>query len=90
MQSSDLTRALLGTLADAYPTSMKLSALADEIRCEPQALHKHLRLLHELGAIHASGWESSVGCASITDAGLAFMQRDLHAFAARPLRMNPH
>jgi len=43
MQSSNLTSAVLGTLADAYPIAINLNALAGEVRCELDALQRHLR-----------------------------------------------
>jgi len=75
MPSSNLTSAVLGTLAEAYPTALNVLTLAGEVRCEPEALHKHLRLLHELGAVHAHGHGAHPESASITDAGLALLRR---------------
>ncbi|HEY0855538.1 MAG TPA: hypothetical protein VGE16_00680 [Albitalea sp.] len=75
MQSSNLTRALLGTLADAYPRAMNVKALAGEVRCEPEALRKHLWLLHDLGAVYAQPEGGIFESASITDAGLALVRR---------------
>ena len=45
MQSSNLTRAVLGTLADAYPIAINLSSLAGESAATRSLLHRHLRLL---------------------------------------------
>ena len=75
MQSSNLTRAVLGTLADAYPIAINLSALAGEVRCEPEALHRHLRLLHDMGAVHAHGRGPQMESAALTEAGLALVHR---------------
>jgi predicted transcriptional regulator len=74
MQSSGLTRAVLGTLADSYPTAIHLSALASEVRCEPEALHRHLRLLHDVGAIQTQGSGSLMESAVLTEAGLALVR----------------
>jgi hypothetical protein len=76
MQSSNLTRAVLGTLADAYPIAINLHALAGEVRCEPEALHRHLRLLHDLGAVRARGHGALMESAALTEAGLALVRRD--------------
>lgn len=76
MQSSNLTRAVLGTLADAYPIAINLNALAGEVRCEPEALHRHIRLLHDLGAVQAHGRGMRVESAALTEAGLALVRRN--------------
>jgi hypothetical protein len=75
MQSSNLTRAVLGTLADAYPTAISFHTLAVQVHCEPEALHKHLWLLHDMGAVQAHGHGSVLESARITDAGLSLVQR---------------
>lgn len=87
MQSSNLTRALLGTLADAYPCAMNVTVLAGEVRCEPEALRKHLWLLHDLGAVRANSQGDHFESASITDAGLALVRR--HADAADQRSADP-
>ena len=75
MQSSNLTRAVLGTLADAYPIPVNLQALAGEVHCEPDALQRHLRLLHDVGAVHAHGSGLRMESAALTEAGLALVRR---------------
>jgi hypothetical protein len=75
MQSSNLTRAVLGTLADAYPVAIKLNSLAGVVHCEPEALYRHLRLLDELGAVQANGRGAAMESARITEAGLALVRR---------------
>jgi hypothetical protein len=76
MQSSNLTRAVLGTLADSYPTAINLNTLAGEVRCEPEALVRHLRLLHDVGAVQAHGRGSLMESAVLTEAGLALIRRN--------------
>jgi hypothetical protein len=83
MQSSNLTRAVLGTLADAYPTAIAFKKLAVEVRCEPEALHKHLWLLHDMGAVQARGHGAVLESASITDAGLSLVRSHSDALAPR-------
>ncbi|CAG1017201.1 hypothetical protein BURC_01832 [Burkholderiaceae bacterium] len=90
MQSSNLTRALLGTLADAYPCAMNVKALAGEVRCEPEALRKHLWLLHDLGAVCAQAEGGNFESASITDAGLALVRRHGGVAEHRSPRAMPH
>jgi len=75
MQSSNLTRAVLGTLADSYPTAIHLNTLASEVRCEPEALQRHLRLLHDVGAVQAHGSGPLMESAALTEAGLALVRR---------------
>jgi hypothetical protein len=75
MQSSNLTRAVLGTLADSYPSALNLIALAGQVRCEPEALVRHLRLLHDVGAVQAHGRGSLMESAALTEAGLALVRR---------------
>lgn len=75
MQSSNLTSAVLGTLADAYPIAINLNALAGEVRCELDALQRHLRLLHDVGAVQAHGRGSVMESAALTEAGLEFVRR---------------
>ena len=79
MHSSSLTRAVLGTLADSYPTAINLNTLACEVRCEPEALHRHLRLLYDVGAIQAQGRGSLMDAAVLTEAGLALARRRSNA-----------
>ena len=79
MQSSNLTRAVLGTLADAYPIAINLNALAGEVRCEPEALQRHLRLLHDVGAVQAHRRGAQMESAALTEAGLALVRRDADA-----------
>ena len=79
MQSSNLTRAVLGTLADAYPIAITLNALAGEVRCDPEALERHLRLLHDVGAVHANGEGALMESAALTEAGLALVRRNSDA-----------
>jgi hypothetical protein len=76
MQSSNLTIAVLGTLADAYPVAVKLNALAGEVHCEPEALQRHLRLLHVMGAVQAQGSGWLMESAALTKAGLALVRRN--------------
>ena len=83
MQSSNLTRAVLGTLADAYPTAISFHTLALTVRCEPEALHKHLWLLHDMGAVRAQGHGSVLESACITDAGLSLVRRHPEPFSVR-------
>jgi len=83
MQSSSLTRAVLGTLADAYPTAMNVNRLAVEVACEVEALHKHLWLLHDMGAVQAKGQGAVLESASITDAGLSLVSHRSDAFGPR-------
>ena len=75
MQSSSLTRAVLDTLAGAYPIAINLNALAGEVRCELEALQRHLRLLHAMGAVQADGRGSLMESAALTEAGLALVRR---------------
>ena len=75
MQSSNLTSAVLGTLADAYPIAINLNALAGEVRCEPDALQRHLRLLHDVGAVQAQVNGTVMESAALTEAGLEFVRR---------------
>jgi hypothetical protein len=88
MQSSNLTRAVLGTLADAYPVAIKLNSLAGVVRCEPEALYRHLRLLDELGAVQATGRGAAMESARITEAGLALVRR--HSVPEHPGSEAPH
>jgi hypothetical protein len=90
MQSSNLTKAVLGTLADAYPTAVDVNTLAAEVRCEPEALHKHLRLLHDVGAVRANGLGALLERAAITDAGLALVDRELIPSRHRPHHATHH
>lgn len=90
MQSSNLTRALLGTLADAYPCAMNVKVLAGEVRCEPEALCKHLWLLHDLGAVRAQTQGGHFESASITDAGLALVRRHADSSDHRPIHEMRH
>ena len=84
MQSSNLTRAVLGTLADAYPTAISLHTPATQVHCEPEPLHKHLWLLHAMGAVQAHGHGSVLESARITDAGLSLVQRRPTPFSVNP------
>lgn len=90
MQSSNLTRALLGTLADAYPCAMNVKVLAGEVRCEPEALRKHLWLLHDLGAVCARTEGGTFESASITDAGLALVRHHGDAAEHRSAHATRH
>ncbi len=90
MQSSNLTRAVLGTLADAYPTAISFYTLAVQVRCEPEALHKHLWLLHDMGAVQAHGQGSALESARITDAGLSLVRRHPQPFSMRTRAVVPH
>ena len=81
MQSSDLTRAVLGTLADAYPIAINVNALAGEVHCEPDALRRHLRLLHDVGAVHSHGKGSLMESAVMTEAGLSLVRRHSDALS---------
>lgn len=83
MQSSNLTRAVLSALADAYPTAISFHTLALKVRCEPEALHKHLWLLHDMGAVQAHGHGSVLESARITDAGLSLVRRNPEPFSVR-------
>ena len=75
MQSTNLTQAVLGTLAEAYPAAIQVPSLAAEVDCELHALYKHLRLLHDVGAIRANAGGEIFEAASITDAGLMLVRR---------------
>jgi hypothetical protein len=79
MQSSNLTHAVLGTLAEAYPIAIKLNALAGEVHCEPEALQRHLRLLHDVGAVQAHGSGPLMESAALTEAGLGLVRRRSNA-----------
>ena len=80
MRSTNLTRAVLGTLADAYPKSIQVPTLAAEVDCELNALYWHLRLLHDVGAIRANARGEVLEAASITDAGLSLVRHHAVAF----------
>jgi hypothetical protein len=85
MQSTNLTRAVLGTLADAYPKTVHVPRLAAEVNCEPDALYRHLWLLHHVGAIRANARGDVLEAASITDAGLSLIGRQAHTLR-RPFK----
>lgn len=83
MQSTNLTQAVLGTLAEAYPTAIQVARLAAEVDCELHALYRHLRLLHDVGAIRANARGEILEAASITAAGLLLVRRHDDAFDRR-------
>jgi hypothetical protein len=74
MPSTDLTHALLATLAGAYPGAIHVPALAAEVDCELAALYRHLWMLHDLGAIRATAHGDVPEAASITDRGLSLLR----------------
>jgi hypothetical protein len=90
MQSTNLTQAVLGTLADAYPTAIQVPRLAAEVDCELNALYRHLRLLHDVGAIRANASGEVLEAASITDAGLSLVRRHDGAFGRRSQVVTRH
>jgi hypothetical protein len=88
LATHDMARALrfqavLGTLADAYPTAVQVPRLAAEVDCQSHALYRHLRLLHDVGAIRANARGEILEAASITDAGLLLVRRHDGAFDCR-------
>jgi len=48
-----------------------------------EALHKHLWLLHDMGAVQAKGQGAVLESASITDAGLSLVSHRSDAFGPR-------
>lgn len=53
-RGTDLTRAVLQTLAQAYPKTIGLQRLEQSVSCEGGALDRHLRILEQVGAISTS------------------------------------